>query len=66
MSIYSNILCCISVLSHAEEVEAGVDRAGDEDHEDSHEIKVPRGCQHHTKGLNNTSLIIRSDTLSPS
>ena len=55
-----HILCCVSVLSHAEEVEAGVDPTGDEDHEDGHEIEVARGCQHHGKSLNNTLLTVRS------
>ena len=58
-------LTCVSVLSHAEEVEARVDPAGDEDHEDTHEIKVVRGGHHRTKSLNNNSLTIRSDTFSP-
>merc|ERR1711971_388200 len=39
----------IFLCSHAEKVEARVDPAGDEDHEDTNEIKVARGCHHHTE-----------------
>ena len=55
-------LTCVSVLSHAEEVEAGVDTTGEEDHEKSHHPTVSRCGQQHTNRLNNTLLNRMSDT----
>ena len=52
----------IFLCSHAEKVEARVDPAGDEDHEDTREIKVAWSGHHHTESLNIT-LLISSGTM---